>query len=257
MLLHWFVGLHLLIRYGRSTIVCVCFHTGLLESNPFMECFGRIGFIHPEWFQVRKVIFLVAMLMSTIGWSCILLTDLSISKDFKVLQHFHFSKGDVKYGFVESENGNLSGLVEGSTRLYVGLSAVAWEQTVINVTFEDIDAIVNANPGITEEEFRRDFVDQFKTKNQFVTGFDEFCDGDSRVWFVEEDQCDKCEEASTKMIRRYVRVCCCCWKTIMCIGVTPVLLFVLILIVAPMQIVSSWRLSFTFLPSRTIGFASG
>ncbi|KAL7580506.1 hypothetical protein ACA910_003635 [Epithemia clementina (nom. ined.)] len=191
---------------------------GLLESNPFMECFGRIGFLRADWFQLRKCIFGLAMIMSTIGWCSVVLTDLAISQNYDILSHFHFSKGEVSYSFISDTN--FSQFVEGNTTIYVGLRAVAWQRTVLNMTLDDILEAILSFPNITsddddgggdntinnvaDDELLEWLFAQFPkytTTQTTVTGFDEFCDGDSRVWFVEPDQCNACEVASSKMIR--------------------------------------------------------
>ena len=180
--------------------IWIPFSLGLLESNPFMECFGRVGFMRPEWFKLRRVIFGIAMIFSTIGWTSMLLTDLAISDSYHILKSFHFSKGDVNYIF-GGPNG--TSFVNGDTTIYVGLRAVGWSRTFLNITSDDIDRVLNASVTLEESDFAA-LLETFRVREQTVSSFGDFCDGDNGVWFVESDQCDSCEKASTKMIRRYV-----------------------------------------------------
>mmetsp|Transcript_9003 Transcript_9003/g.20330 ORF Transcript_9003/g.20330 Transcript_9003/m.20330 type:complete len:302 (-) Transcript_9003:327-1232(-) len=130
------------------------------------------------------------MIFSSIGWICMLLADMSMSKDYNVLRKFGFSDGDVKFAFADDE----FNIVEGKTKIHVGVRAVAWTRSVANVSLAEIIALQD----IVDIDA---YVADNTVTERFVTGFDEFCDGDSRVFFVNPSQCNACEDASTKMVR--------------------------------------------------------
>lgn len=171
---------------------------GLFESNPVMECFGKVGFVNPKWILARRSIFFVVMICSTLGWISILLADMAMSKDFSILNNFDFSSGDVDFAFV-SQNGQV---VFGETVIHVGVRAVAWTRNFVNVSQAELDAFTAPflNENAIPQEAWDDFFDQNTVTQEVVTGFEQFCDGDDRVFFVDPEQCDACDKVSTSLV---------------------------------------------------------
>jgi hypothetical protein len=151
---------------------------GLLESNRFMESIGRIGIFSYDNKRARKIIFGIVMVTSTCGWICIVLSCLALSKDFSIIKAFEYNYGEADYYLGPDQQVPTDVRF---TNIHVGLSAVAWNR-LESYTVED---------GRPEEA---------QGLQDVVTGFDEFCDGDQGVFFVDPAQCDACEQASTQMI---------------------------------------------------------
>ncbi|KAL7573974.1 hypothetical protein ACA910_001977 [Epithemia clementina (nom. ined.)] len=169
---------------------------GLLESNPVMEYFGKIGFKTAEWYRLRRKIFLYAMIASLIGCIFMMFVDLAMSKKYGILQTFHFSRGDVEYSFAFE---NFTS-VERTTTLYVGLRSVAWMRDITRINIDQYEQLGGNDPTVSDIEFS-DRLDPYRESARIVVDFSDFCTGDESVWFVEPGQCDSCNQASSHMIR--------------------------------------------------------
>jgi len=168
---------------------------GLMEVNCFMESFGKIGFIHDHHVKLRRLMFFFAMCLSSCGWIFILCTDMAMSKHYDVLRRFHLSKGKVDLAYVRSDGG-ADRVIVGTNDIYVGVTSVAWRREWVDISREDIATLFDT---LSPEDFATQLVNYTKSEEK-VNSMSDFCDGESRIFFVEKNQCNDCNDASEKMV---------------------------------------------------------
>lgn len=152
-----------------------------MESNRFMEWLGRVGIFSPENIKARKVLLGASMLTSTGGWLCMLFACLALTRNnFDLLTVSQFSNAVVDFQALNREDAENLGI--GATDIYVGLRSVAWTRYNVSWIQDDTDDLI------------------YTVDSQITTPFEDFCTGDSGVYFVEPSQCDDCEKVSAKLV---------------------------------------------------------
>jgi hypothetical protein len=151
----------------------------ILETNCILERLGAIGLIKPTNNQGRKWIMGTAFLITIVGWAFLIYSDLAISTSYNLIDVAPFNIGSIvpkpclPSEFCENFNETNNDFALQATRYSLGLKAVAFSR----------------GSGNTHSE-----------SNNFVAGFDEFCDGDQGFYFVTPEDCNRCEEASRAMV---------------------------------------------------------
>lgn len=136
----------------------------LIEQNPMLEYFGRIGCIDPESPSKRRVIFKFALLSNLIGMILTFFACFSISTNYTLLRGAAFTKGTAQV-FTHGQS-------FGEVTFNNGLRAVA----------------MSSDPILGD----------------VVLTFNEFCDRplEYEGWdrFLPFDRCNSCRKASTRLI---------------------------------------------------------
>ncbi|CAB9523862.1 expressed unknown protein [Seminavis robusta] len=161
------------------------FFPDYLEQNRVMECLGKTGLFSPKNVTARKVVMIIALLSTLIGWAFLIVSDFSISTQYKYIEMAAFN-----YASISVNVNDNSTLVTNATRISLGLRAAA----LATSSYED-------------------YVD--REEDQRVIGFDEFCGNQheketlrdktvsslaSRIVFANPDNCHQCADASQAMV---------------------------------------------------------
>jgi len=170
-----------------TPLLIKCF-PDILETNGVMRSLGRIGLVSPTNHRARKWIMILATLSTIVGWAFLIFSDFAISTNYSLIDAAAFNIGSASIQSCrpgddeECDGGALLATTE-ATRYALGLKAIAYTR----YKFDQQDL---TNP---------DSIARLETET-VVTTFDDFCDGDQGFRFVDDENCQKCEDASRAMV---------------------------------------------------------
>lgn len=168
--------------------------TDALEQSVFMETLGTCGIGSANHGRIwRRVLMSVALFSTVLGGTTLLVSDLAMSQDPRRLERYALQFGEAtvfhrRPGF----------LVATTVDISLGLRAVGWNRFNISMprmTRDEEDQ--NENLAVDDSVM---LFDTYGKPPTIVTDFEDLCNGDSEVFFVDPTQCSKCEESSKAMV---------------------------------------------------------
>jgi len=165
---------------------CFIFYTPMLlkyfpyymETNCVMRFLGKFGCVSEMNTRARKIIMIIALLGTIVGWGFLIYSDFAISTRYGMIDAAAYNIGSVSI-FECNPTTDSNCLLEpplAATRYSLGLKAIAFTR------------------------YSYQFSDQSETAAQIVTTFDDFCDGDQGFQLVRPEDCGKCADASSAMV---------------------------------------------------------
>ena len=156
-----------------------------MEQNVVMETLGKCGVVPANSKSWRRILMSIALFSTLTGWAALVISDLAMSKNPQLLERYSYRFGETTLFHRDSNF-----LVGETMDISLGLRAVAWHRFNFSL------------PIVTKDNVTIDVEDDAFSpgQNVTVTGFEDFCNSDKGVFFVDPAHCGKCEESSKIMV---------------------------------------------------------